>query len=104
MQAKRAVQAVLPGDTPVLELSDRTSAPAARRFPLVRARAHTMFSEVWPFAFSFENTGSLKNVIAWCAAAIAPFSLDIVGDVVGADLLAMAINAAVCCVNVLAAL
>src|SRR5207247_10550640 len=34
------------------------------------------------------------------AAAIAPFSLDIVGDVVGADLLAMAIDAAVCCVNV----
>ena len=55
--------------------------------------AHPHFSEKYR---------PLKNVIARRAAAIAPFPLDIVGDVVGADLLAMAIDAAVCCVNVLA--
>jgi hypothetical protein len=49
-----------------------------------------------------EKYRALKNVIARRAAASAPFSLDIVGDVVGANLLSMAIDAAVCCVNVLA--
>jgi hypothetical protein len=44
----------------------------------------------------------MKNVIARCAAAIAPLPLNIVSDVIGSDLLAMAIDAAVCCVNVAA--
>jgi hypothetical protein len=42
----------------------------------------------------------MKNVIARCAAAIAPLPLNIVSDVIGSDLLAMAIDATVCCVNV----
>ena len=42
---------------------------------------------------------ALKKVIARCAAAIAPFSLDVVRGVIGADLLAVAINAAVGSVN-----
>src|SRR5262249_28120163 len=51
-----------------------------------------------------EKYRTIKNVIARCAAAIAPFPLNIVGDVVGADLLAMAIHAAVCGINVCAPL
>src|SRR4030095_5994266 len=45
----------------------------------------------------------IENVIARCAAAIAPFSLDIVGDVIRAHLLTVAIDAAVRRVNARAA-
>jgi hypothetical protein len=57
--------------------------------------AHSHFSEKY---------WTLKNVIPRRAAAISPFSLDIIGDVIGADLLAMAIDAAVCRINVCAPL
>jgi hypothetical protein len=41
----------------------------------------------------------LENVIARRAPAVSPFSLDIVGSVIGADLLAVTIDAAVRSVN-----
>src|SRR5262249_59678607 len=46
----------------------------------------------------------IENVIARRAAAITPFSFDVIGGIVGADLLAVAINAAVGRVNSYAAL
>ena len=45
-----------------------------------------------------------ENVIAWRAAAVTPFSFDIVGSVIGADLLAVTINTAVRSVNARATL
>ena len=72
-----------------------------RRF-LGRRCARTNVRKVLAHSHFSEKYRTLKNVIARRATAIAPFSLDIVGDVIGADLLAMAIDAAVCCVNVLA--
>ena len=69
-----------------------------------RGCARANVREVLSHSHFSEEYRPLKNVIARRAAAIAPFPLDIVRDVVGADLLAVAIDAAVCCVNVLAAL
>jgi hypothetical protein len=57
--------------------------------------AHTHFSE---------KHWSLENVIARCAATVPPFPLDVVRGVIGADLLAVTVNAAVRSVNVLASL
>jgi len=72
-----------------------------RRF-LGRRCARANVCEVLAHSHFSEKYRPLKNVIARRAAAIAPFPLDIVGHVIGPDLLAMAIDAAVCCVNVLA--
>jgi hypothetical protein len=47
---------------------------------------------------------ALEKVITWCAAAISPASLYIVRGVIGADLLTVAINAAVGSINMRAAL
>jgi hypothetical protein len=47
---------------------------------------------------------SLKNIIARRAAAVSPFSLDVVGGVISADLLAVTIDAAVRRVNAPASL
>jgi hypothetical protein len=47
---------------------------------------------------------TIKNVIERSAAAIPPFSVDIGGAIVGADLLAMAIDAAVSRINMRAPL
>ena len=70
-----------------------------RRF-LGCGRARTNVCEILAHSHFSEKYRTIKNVIARRAAAIAPFPLDIVGDVVGADLLTMAIDAAVCCINV----
>src|SRR4029077_3288185 len=67
-----------------------------------RRCARANVCEVLPHSHFSEKHRPLKNVIEWRAAAIAPFSLDIVGDVVGTDLLAMAIDATVRCINVFA--
>src|SRR5207249_9591308 len=77
----------------------RTCSSGGRNIFLFRRRArndirkilaHTHFPlECWP----------LKNIIAWCAAAVAPFALDIVGRVIGTYLLAMTIDAAVRSIN-----
>ena len=68
----------------------------------MRRCARADVGEVLAHSHFSEKNWTIKNVIARRATAISPFSLDIVGDVVGADLLGMAIDAAVCCVNVLA--
>jgi hypothetical protein len=83
-------------------LNRRTSCACRRRRFLWRGCARANVCKILAHSHFSEKYRTIKNVIAWRAAAIAPFSLDIVGDVIGADLLAMAINAAVCCVNVLA--
>ena len=70
-----------------------------RRF-LGRGCARPNVCEVLAHPHFSEKYRPIKNVIARRAAAIAPFSLDISGYVVGADLLAMAIDAAVGCINV----
>ena len=80
----------------------RTSCSCRRRRFLGRGCARANVCEVLAHPHFSEKYRTLKNVIARRAAAITPFPLDIVGDVVGADLLTMAIDAAVCCVNVLA--
>src|SRR5438874_1218248 len=56
----------------------------------------------WYSPFVLEKETRHLSVVP-AAPVMAPLSLDIIGDVVGADLLSMAIHAAVCCVNVLAA-
>ena len=81
-------------------MSRRTSCSCRRRRFLGRGCARANVCEVLAHPHFSEKYRPLKNVIARRAAAIAPLPLDIVGDVVGADLLAMAIDAAVCCVNV----
>jgi len=81
-------------------LSRWTSCSCRRRRFLGRGCARANVCEVLAHPHFSEKYRPLKNVIARRAAAIAPLPLDIVGDVVGADLLAMAIDAAVCCVNV----
>jgi hypothetical protein len=67
---------------------------------LGRRCARANICEVLAHSHFSEEYGSLKNVIPWRAAAISPLSLDIGGDVIGADLLAMAIDAAVGSINV----
>jgi hypothetical protein len=81
-------------------LSGRTSCSCRRRRFFGRGCACANVCEVLAHSHFSEKYRPLKNVIARRAAAIAPLPLDIVGDVIGADLLAMAIDAAVCCVNV----
>ena len=81
-------------------LRRRTSCSCRRRRFFGRGCARANACEVLAHSHFSEKYRTLKDVIARRAAAIAPFPLDIVGDVVGADLLAMAIDAAVCCVNV----
>ena len=83
-------------------LGRRTSCSCRRRRFFRRGGARANVCEVLSHSHFSEKYRPFKNVIARRAAAIAPFPLDIVGDVVGADLLAMTINATVCCVNVLA--
>ena len=78
-------------------LSRRTSCRGRRFFR--RGCARTDVCEILTHSHLAEEYRTIKNVISRCAAASAPFSLDIVSDVIGADLLAMAIDAAVCCVN-----
>lgn len=46
---------------------------------------------------------TIENVIAWRAAAVAPFAIDIGSGVVGANLLAVAIDAAIRDINVASA-
>ena len=70
-----------------------------RRF-FLRGCARANVCEVLPHPHFSEKYRTIKNVIARRAAAIAPLSLYIVSDVIGANLLAMAIDAAVCCINV----
>ena len=81
-------------------MSRRTSCSCRRRRFLCRGCARANVCEVLAHSHFSEKYRPIENVITRRAAAIAPFPLDIVGDVVGADLLAMAIDAAVCCVNV----
>ena len=78
---------------------DRRSLGCRRRRFLGYGRARTNVCEILAHSHFSEKYRTIKNVIVRRAAAIAPFPLDIVGDVVGADLLTMAIDAAVCCVN-----
>jgi hypothetical protein len=85
-------------------LSRRTSCSCRRRRFFGRGCARANACEVLAHSHFSKKYRPFEDVIARRAAAIAPFPLDIVGDVVGADLLAMAIDAAVCCVNVPAAL
>jgi hypothetical protein len=66
----------------------------------LRRCARTNVRDVLAHSHFSQKYWTIENVIARRAAAIAPFPLDIVGDVIRADLLAMAIDAAVCCVNV----
>jgi hypothetical protein len=51
-----------------------------------------------------EEHRTIENVIAWCAAAISPFSFYIICNIIGAHLLAVAINTTVGGVNPRAAL
>src|SRR4029077_6145278 len=83
-------------------LSRRTSCSCRRRRFLWGGCARPNVCEVLTHSHFSEKYRALKNVIARRAAAIAPFPLDIVGGVIGADLLAMAIDAAVGRVNALA--
>ena len=83
-------------------MSRRTSCSCRRRRFLGRGCARANVCEVLAHPHFSEKYRTLKDVITRGAAAIAPLPLDIVGDVVGPDLLAMTINAAVRCVNVLA--
>ena len=106
LQANSQAQARLlvqqPATPPFLELRRprRTSCSCRRRRFLLRRGPRANVCEVLSHSHFSDQYRPLKNVIARRAAAIAPFSLDIVGDVVGPDLLSMAIDAAVCCVNV----
>ena len=83
-------------------MSHRTSCAGRRRGLFGRRCARANVCKILAHSHFSEKYRPFKNVIARRAAAIAPLPLDIVGDVIGADLLAMAIDAAVCCVNVLA--
>jgi hypothetical protein len=58
-------------------------------------RAPADVCEVLSHSHFSKKYRAFENVIAWCAAPIAPFPLDVVGDVIGADLLTVAINASV---------
>src|SRR5215470_2466555 len=69
-----------------------------------RRRARANVCEVLAHSHLSEKYWVLKNVISRRAAAISPFPFDIVSDIIGADLLAMAIDAAVSRINVRAAL
>src|SRR4029077_7729848 len=60
------------------------------RADICKIRTHPHFSE---------KHWSLENIIARRATAVSPFPFDVVSSVIGADLLAMAINAAVRSVN-----
>jgi hypothetical protein len=80
-------------------LSRRTSCSCRRRRFFGRGCARANVCEVLAHPHFSQKYRPIENIIARRAAAIAPFPLDIVGDVVGADLLAMAIDAAVCCIN-----
>src|SRR5262249_51062349 len=82
----------------------RTSCSCRRRRFFRRGCARANVCKVLAHSHFSEKYRTLKNVIARRAAAISPFPLDIVGYVVGADLLAMAIDTPVCCVNVRAPL
>jgi hypothetical protein len=51
-----------------------------------------------------QQHGPLEEIIARRAAALAPFTIDVGRRIIGADLLAVAVNASVCRVNPPAAL
>jgi hypothetical protein len=59
----------------------------------------TNVCEVLTHAHFAEKYWSIEDVIVRCAAAITPLSLDIIGGVIGANLLTVAINAAVRGIN-----
>src|SRR5262249_15577151 len=82
----------------------RSAACGRRRRFLWRGCARADVCEVLAHPHFSQEDRLVENVIAWCAAAIAPFSFDIVGDIIGAHLLAMTIDAAVGSVNVCATL
>jgi hypothetical protein len=73
----------------------------ARRF---RGRARADVRDVLAHTHFAKKHRLLENVIARRAATISPFSLDVGRSVIGAHLLTVTINAAVCGVNVRAAL
>ena len=81
-------------------LSCRTCSSGGRNVFLFRRRARTDIRKILAHTHFPEEYRSLKNIIARCAAAAAPLPFDIVGRVIGADLLAMTIDAAVRSVNV----
>jgi hypothetical protein len=74
-----------------------------RRARLPRRSTRADICEILTHAHFPEKYWPLKNVIARRAAALTPFSLDVVRRVIGADLLAMTVNAAVRSVNTRAA-
>ncbi len=71
---------------------------------LFRRRARANIRNVLAHARFPEKNRPLENIIARRATAVAPFSLDIGPRVIGAHLLAMTINAAVCRINMPTAL
>ena len=77
----------------------RTGTRAGRRALLFLRGARTDIREVLAHAHFPEKYWSLENVIPRGAAAVAPFSLDIIRRIIGTDLLAVTIGAAICSVN-----
>jgi len=81
----------------------RTCRSGGRSVFLFCQRARANIREILAHTHFPEEYRSLKNVIARCAAAAAPFPLDVVGRVIGANLLAVTIDAAVRSINARAA-
>jgi hypothetical protein len=81
----------------------RTCGSGGRSVFLFRRRARANIRKILAHAHLPQKYRALENIIARRAAAVAPFPLDIVGGVIGAHLLAVAINAAVRSVNAPAA-
>ncbi len=77
----------------------RTCRSGGRSVFLFCQRARANIREILAHTHFPEEYRSLKNVIARCAAAAAPFPLDVVGRVIGANLLAVTIDAAVRSIN-----
>jgi hypothetical protein len=72
---------------------------ARRRALLFLRGTGTDIREVLPHAHFPEKYWALENVIPRSAAAVAPFSLDIIRRIIGTDLLAVTIEAAIRSVN-----
>src|SRR5439155_1047751 len=77
-------------ENPLAGVVMRPDLPLPRLREMAKRRVLTHFpEEYWP----------LKNIIARCTPAVAPFALDVVGRVIGAYLLAVTIDAAVRSIN-----
>ena len=80
-------------------LSCRTCSSGGRNVFLFRRRARTDIRKILAHTHFPEEYWPLKNIIARCTPAVAPFALDVVGRVIGAYLLAVTIDAAVRSIN-----